>query len=207
MTPPDDEDITRLLNDFSNGDQDAFERIIPIVYQELHRIAERHMNRERDGHTLQPTALINEIYLRLFNKKIEYNDREHFLATTSLILRRLLVDHSRRINADCRQGKLIKIPLEEALDSPAEPRYDLVALNDALSDFERLNPRASKVVEMRFFGGFQLSEIAEVLGVSLATVKRDWSFAQVWLYIQLSERTEDTGAPRHPHPTENFSDS
>jgi len=207
MTSPDDEDVTRLLNDFSRGDPEAFDRIIPIVYQELRQIAERHMCRERADHTLQPTALISEIYLRLFNKKIEYSDREHFLATASRLMRRLLVDHYRRIHADRRQGRLIKIPLEEAIECPAAPRCDLVALNDALSDFEGLSPRASKIVEMRFFGGFQLNEIADALGVSLATVKRDWSFAQVWLYSQLSERSEDFGASRHLHTAGDLSDS
>jgi len=185
MPDPDINDTTRLLNGFSNGDADAAARMIPIVYQELHQIAERLMRGERPDHTLQPTALINEIYLRLFNERIEYNNRAHFLAIASRLMRRLLVDNSRRRGAVRRQGNRIKIPLDEILDLPQEARHDLVALNDVLSDFERLRPRASQVVEMKFFGGFQLEEIAEALDISPATVKRDWEFAQVWLYDRL----------------------
>ncbi|HKQ73772.1 MAG TPA: sigma-70 family RNA polymerase sigma factor [Blastocatellia bacterium] len=182
------ENTAQLLNDFSNGDADAAARLIPIVYHELRQIAEWHMSRERTDHTLQPTALVNEVYLRLFNERIEYSDRGHFLAVASRIMRRLLVDHSRRLKAERRQGDRIRIPIDEVIHSPQETRQDLVALNDALSDFGRLHPRASQVVEMRFFGGFQLEEIADALGISLATVKRDWSFAQIWLYSQLQSQ-------------------
>jgi len=182
------ENTTQLLNGFSNGDADAAARLIPIVYQELRQIAEHRMSRERPDHTLQPTALVNEVYLQLFNEGIEYRDRGHFFAVAARVMRRLLVDHSRRLKAERRQGGRIKIPIDEVLDSTQEARQDFVALNDALSDFERLHPRASQVVEMRFFGGFQLEEIADALGISLTTVKRDWEFAQVWLYSQLQSQ-------------------
>lgn len=189
MLDSDTNDTTRLLNGFSNGDADAGARMISIVYQELHQIAERLMHGERPDHTLQPTALINELYHRLFDKKIEYHDRAHFIALASRLMRRLLVDNSRRRSAVRRQADRIKIPLDEILDLPQDARHDLVALNDALSDFQLLNPRASQVVEMKFFGGFQVEEIALALEISPATVKRDWDFAQVWLYDQLKDNS------------------
>ena len=195
MPDLDTHDTTVLLNGFSNGDTDAAARVISIVYTELHQIAERLMHRERPDHTLQPTALVNEIYLRLFDERIEYNNRAHFLAIASRLMRRLLVDHHRRRKAERRQGDRIKVPMDEIPESPLRTRDDLDALHNALSDFERLHPRAGKVVEMRFFGGFQLEEIATALNISEATVKRDWGFAQVWLYSQLNQNGKYPESP------------
>lgn len=187
VTQTDSTDTTLLLNLFSNGDAEAAEVLIPMVYRELRQIAERYMSHERPDHTLQPTALVHEVYMRLFEKKIEYSNRGHFLAVASQMMRRLLIDHSRRLHSDRRQGDRQKLSLDE-IPEPTTMQPELVIdLHDALSGFAKLHPRASRVVEMRFFGGFQLDEIAAALDVSLATVKRDWDFAQVWLVGQLTD--------------------
>lgn len=179
-------DTTQLLNQFSNGDAEAAGRLIPLVYEDLRQMAEWYMKQERKGHTLQPTALVNEVYLRLFQKKVEYARREHFFAVASQVMRHLLVDYSRRIRAARRQGERHKISLDEIPDPQLPVREDLVRLHEALQDFERLHPRAGRVVEMRFFGGFHIEEIAQALDTSPATVKRDWEFAQAWLHRYLA---------------------
>jgi RNA polymerase sigma factor (TIGR02999 family) len=183
------DEITQLLADFRNGDHEAATRVMEIVYNELRQIARRYMQDERADHTLQPTALVHEVYIRLFGENvIEYQNCGHFFVVVSKTMRRLLVDHARRRHADRRLGDRIKLPLDEIADLPLEIDDGLVALDDVLSDLERLDPHMSQIVELRFFGGLTIKEVAESLKISEATVKRDWEYAKVWLYHQLSSK-------------------
>ncbi len=179
-------EITRLLTAYRAGNPAAAEELIGLVYQELRQLARQYLRHERADHTLQPTALVHEVYLRLFGKgALEYQDRGHFFTIASRQMRRILVDHARTKQAARRAGDLIKVPLEELAETPQTINQDLAALDAALTDLERLYFRTSQVVELRFFGGLTEQEIAAVLGISTATVKRDWEFAKVWLYSQL----------------------
>jgi RNA polymerase sigma factor (TIGR02999 family) len=177
---------TELLLAWSNGDTDAFDQLVPLVHAELHRLARLHMRRERQGHTLQPTALVNEAYLRLIKlKTIRWQDRAHFLAMSARIMRRVLVDFARARRNEKRGGGMPKTTFDEALPISGEPGKDLVALDEALTALETVHPRKSQVVELRFFGGLSLEETAVALDVSIDTVKRDWRFAKLWLLRQL----------------------
>ncbi|MGI8745373.1 MAG: sigma-70 family RNA polymerase sigma factor [Bryobacteraceae bacterium] len=189
------DDISELLRAWSEGDQSALEELMPIVYDELRRLAHRHMKRERPGHSLQTSALVNEAYLRLVNyKRMQWQDRAHFFAVSAQLMRRILVDHARRRNVK-RGGGARHLSLEQAAlvggDRAADPSGDLVALDDAMNALARLDPRKVQVVEMRFFGGLSVGETAEVLKVSPATVRREWSTAKVWLYRELGGGTDD----------------
>jgi len=182
-------EITQWLADFRNGDHEAATRLMEIVYNELRQIARRYMRDERTGHTLQPTALVHEVYIRLFGENvIEYQNCGHFFVVASKTMRRLLVDHARRRHADRRSGDRIKLSLDDIVDLPLDIDNSLVALNDVLSDLERFDPHMSQIVELRFFGGLTVKEVAESLKISEATVKRDWEYAKVWLYSQLSSK-------------------
>ena len=186
MTTP---DITRLLRAWRDGDSAGLEKLAPWVYDELRRIARHHMRRELPGNTLQPTALVNEAYLRLMDaQKIDWRDRTHFFAVASRIMRRVLVDAARTRLADKRGGGAPRAVFDEAIDTAAERGVDLVALDDALDALEAVHPRKAQVVELRFFSGLVADEIAEVLGISTYTVTRDWTFARTWLKAELSER-------------------
>jgi RNA polymerase sigma factor (TIGR02999 family) len=177
---------TELLLAWSGGDPDAFAQLVPLVHAELHRLARLHMRRERQGHTLQPTALVNEAYLRLIKlETIRWQDRAHFLAMAARIMRRVLVDFARARRNDKRGGGISKTSFDEALHISREPGTDLVALDDALGALAAVHPRKSQVVELRFFGGLSLEETAVALDVSIDTVKRDWRFAKLWLLRQL----------------------
>jgi RNA polymerase sigma-70 factor, ECF subfamily len=179
-------DVSKLLRAWSGGDQGALERLTPIVYDELHRLARRYMRRERPGHSLQTTALVNEAYMRLADyKRIEWQDRAHFLAVSAQVMRRILVEHARRHNLK-RGGDVQRVSLEEAAVLGGDRPADLVALDDAMNALARLDRRKMQVVEMRFFGGLSVEETAEVLKVSPVTVKRDWSTAKLWLYRELA---------------------
>lgn len=181
-------DVTEILREWRGGDKSAAERLFPLVYDELKRQARVFLNRERAGHTLQPTALVHEAYLRLVDQTVlNADNRRHFFAIASQLMRRILVDHARRYNAEKRGGAAQRFSLEELDFLPEQAAGDLLSLHDALEKLEALDARKSQVVDMRFFGGMMESEIAEVLGVSEKTVHRDWKFAKLWLYRELSE--------------------
>jgi len=184
-------DISKLLRAWSGGDRNALERLTPIVYDELHRLARRYMRRERPGHSLQTTALVNEAYLRLVDyKRMQWQDRAHFFAVSAQVMRRILVEYARRHNLK-RGGGVQHVSLEEAAVVGGGRATDLAALDDAMNSLARLDPRKVQVVEMRFFGGLSVEETAEVLKVSPLTVMRDWSTAKAWLYRELSGGAAD----------------
>jgi RNA polymerase sigma factor (TIGR02999 family) len=182
-------DISVLLRAWTGGDQGALERLTPIVYQELHRLARRYMQGERTGHSLQTTALVNEAYTRLVDyKRMQWQDRAHFFAVSAQLMRRILVEHARRRNLK-RGGGVQHLPLEAAATVAGEDDTDLVALDDAMNTLARIDPRKVQVVEMRFFGGLSVEETAEVLKVSAVTVKREWKAARAWLFRELTGET------------------
>ena len=178
-------DVTALLQAWSDGDRGALDRLTPIVYDELRRLARRYLRRERTGHSLQTTVLVNEAYVRLVDyKRMQWQNRAHFFAVSAQLMRRILVEHARRHNLK-RGGGLQHVSLEEAGEVGGGRPTDLVALDDAMNALARLDPRKARVVEMRFFGGLSVEETAEVLNVSPVTVMRDWSTARAWLYREL----------------------
>jgi RNA polymerase sigma factor (TIGR02999 family) len=178
--------ITLLLNEMQRGDQHAGEQAVGLVYRELHHIASRQLRREGPGHTLVATALVNEAYLRLSNgHPLEIQNRGHFFAIASQQMRRILIDHARAKNAYRRGGGSVQVSLDEARAASALPDLDVLLLDQALTDLEQVDPRAAKVVELRYFGGYTDKEIVEALGVSLATVRRDWEFARCWLFDRI----------------------
>ena len=178
---------TELLLAWSDGDHAALDQLVPLVYGELRRIARLHLGRERTGHSLQPTALVNEAYLRLIDiKRIEWQNRQHFFAVAARVMRRLLVDSARARRVHKRGGGVEKAPLDEALVISNEPQRGLVELDDALSALAAVDARKAQVVELRYFGGLSVEETAATLEVSTATVMRDWRLAKVWLLRELS---------------------
>src|SRR5262245_46094386 len=180
------QDVTDLLRRWSGGDKRALEKLVPLVYQELRRLAQYHLARERSGHTLQSTAIVHEVYLRLCSAdEPEWQDRAHFFAVAARMMRRILVDHSRRVGAEKRGGGAIHTPLDEALSLPIEKGVDLAALDNALEALGKFDERKCQVVEMRFFAGLHAKEIAAVLKTTEATVRRDWIIAKSWLYRYL----------------------
>jgi RNA polymerase sigma-70 factor (ECF subfamily) len=183
MTAPSPRDITEMLIDWSNGDREALDSLIPVVDRELRRQAARHMRRERSGHTLQTTDLIHEAYLRLVDQKqVRWQNRTHFFAVAAQLMRRILVDHARRRHRAKRGGSGIALPLEEGLVVAAEkPEADLLALDEALTRLAALDVRQSQIVELRCFSGLSIEETAAVLGVSATTVKDDLNMAKAWL--------------------------
>jgi RNA polymerase sigma factor (TIGR02999 family) len=183
-----DLDITSLLVDWNNGDKSAMERLLPLVEKELHRLAHAYMRREDPNHTLQTTALINETYLRLVDqRKVQWQNRAHFFGIAAQIMRRILLNYARDQNRQKRGGKTIHVSLSEALIMPAEKDREIIALNDALNRLEEVDARKAKVVELRFFGGLTVEEVAEVLQVSDITVMRDWKFAKAWLAREMAD--------------------
>ena len=181
--------MSGLLRAWSDGNRDALDKLTPIVYDELHRLARRYMSRERPGHSLQTTALVNEAYMRLVDyKDMQWQNRAHFFAVSAQLMRRILVEHARRHNLK-RGGGVQHVSLEETAIVGADRAADLIALDDAMVALARLDPRKVQVVEMRFFGGLSVEETAEVLSVSSVTVMRDWSTAKAWLYRELAGGT------------------
>jgi RNA polymerase sigma-70 factor (ECF subfamily) len=179
-------DVSKLLLAWTGGEQSALDKLTPIVYRELHRLARRYMKGERTGHSLQTTALVNEAYLRLVDyKRMQWQNRAHFFAVSAQVMRRILVEHARRRNLK-RGGAVPHVSLDEAVQVGGRKPADLVASDDAMNSLARLDPRKVQVVEMRFFGGLSVEETAEVLKVSPVTVMRDWSTAKAWLYRELS---------------------
>ncbi len=180
-------DMTQLLRRWHGGDKEALDTLMPIVVAELRRIARGHFARETASHTLQPTALVNEVYLRLVDaERIEWQGRAHFFGISARLMRRVLVDHARGRRTAKRGGGVHKTALEVDRLAPASREVDLLALDDALEEMSRTNPEGSRIVEMRYFTGLTLGEIAEVMGVSRSTVKRKWLAARLWLHHELS---------------------
>jgi RNA polymerase sigma factor (TIGR02999 family) len=186
MAAPTDVDITQLLRELSRGQPDALNRLIPVVYGELRRVAERQLRHERSDHTLSPTALVHEVYLKLLHlKQVHWRNRAHFFAMAARLMRRILIDHARTRKREKRGGEAIRVPLQEALHMPVEQAEDLLALDEALTRLEAHNARQCRVVECRCFAGLSVQETAEALRTSVTTVKRDWAFSRAWLNHQL----------------------
>jgi RNA polymerase sigma factor (TIGR02999 family) len=184
-----DQSISALLAQLSGGKREVEERLIPLVYSELRRVVARLMRRERANHTLQPTALVNEAWLRLVEQpEVNWKNRAHFFGVASLVMRQILVDHARRRKADKRGGTQQQVTLEEPLIAAANNSVDVLALHELLERLNDFDPRASRVVEMHFFGGLSFEEMAEVLHVAVRTVKRDWHMARAWLRDELSRK-------------------
>jgi RNA polymerase sigma-70 factor, ECF subfamily len=188
---PDNAHVSRLLRDWGNGDRAALDRLTPIVYEELRRLARRYMRGERPGHSLQTTALVNEAYMRLVDYKgMQWQNRAHFFAVSAQLMRRILVEHARRHNLK-RGGGVRHVSLDDTAIVGGDRAADLVALDDAMDALAGLDARKARVVEMRFFGGLSVEETAEVLKVSSVTVMRDWSTAKAWLYRELTGGKND----------------
>jgi RNA polymerase sigma-70 factor, ECF subfamily len=178
--------VTRLLREWSEGDAAAVEKLLPLVHEELRRLARRYMRRERPGHTLQTTAVVNEAYLRLVDQQgADWRNRAHFFAVSAQAMRHILVDYARRKYSSKRGGVARKVTLDEAAVASTERAAELVALDQAMQGLAEIHPRRCKVVELRYFAGLNNREAAEVLGVSDVTVERDWRFARAWLYREL----------------------
>ncbi len=199
--------ITELLTAAQNGDPEAVNELFTLVYQELRQMAQHYLRQERPNHTLQATALVHEVYLRLFNgQKVEMRNRAHFFGIAATQMRRILVDHARRKQARRRNVSQSEESLGNLAEAPPVSAEELSALDKALTEFSRHYPRAGRVVELRYFGGLTEAEAAEVLGISISTLKREWGFAKVWLLRQLSsaepcEAGETTrGSAIHPQP-------
>lgn len=186
MNTPTPGAVTELLRAWSDGDDAALEQLIPLMETELRRLARGYMGRERQGHTLQTTALVNEAFLRLTDaRQVRWQDRAHFLGISARLMRRVLVDYARRRGFKKRGGGAQRVTLHEALATASDPALDIVALDRALEALEKSDPRKSRIVELRFFGGLSVEETAEVLKVSTDTVKRDWRLAKLWLLREL----------------------
>ena len=182
--------LTELLSDWQQGDQSALNKLTPLVYDELRRIAHRYVQRENYGHTLETTALVNEAYLRLAGqKKIDWQNRSHFFAFTAQVMRHILIDHARRRHYVKHGGNVQRVSLAEAEAMSQERARELVAMDEALDELAEFDPRKSRVVELRYFGGLDLEETAEVLEVSIMTVRRDWRAAKAWLYRRMKDET------------------
>ncbi|MFP5246819.1 MAG: sigma-70 family RNA polymerase sigma factor [Thermoanaerobaculia bacterium] len=175
-------EVTQLLRDWSAGSVGARDELLALVYEPLRQIAERHLYREREGHTLQPTALVHELYLKLVDqRRVAWADRTHFFAVAAQVMRRILVDHARRRKSDKRGGGVTPVTIGAALDIAAEENFDVVALDVALENLEKVYPQQAKIVELRFYAGLTIDETAEALRVSPATISREWTMARAWL--------------------------
>ena len=182
------QNITHLLKEWSDGDERALDRLTPLVYEELRQQAARYLRRERTGHTLQTTALINEAYLRLIDaRNVHWQSRAHFFAIAANVMRRVLVDHARRRDAEKRGGAQLRLTLDEKLVVAPTTDVDVLAIDEALNKLSTIDPQQALVVELRFFSGLSVEETAAALGVSPATVKRDWSVARAWLRREIGE--------------------
>ncbi|HUJ22600.1 MAG TPA: sigma-70 family RNA polymerase sigma factor [Bryobacteraceae bacterium] len=181
--------LTQLLVEWGNGDHQALEKLTPLVYQELKRLASSYLRRERRDHTLESTALVHEAWLRLFDQRqVRWQNRAQFFGIAAEMIRRILIDHARSRQAAKRGDGALKLSLDEALGTPDRRDFDLMALDDALQDLAKLDPQQGRLVELRYFAGLSIEESAEVLGISPATVKREWTAAKAWLYRELSAR-------------------
>lgn len=188
MSESNTQEVTELLQKWSGGDADALEQLTPVIYSELYRIAKRYMNRERDGHTLQTTALVNEAYMRLIDwKTARWENRAHFFGVSAQLMRRILVDFARKRPKISENEAARHVSLEEAFTVTTEKTADLVALDEALIELAKFDERKAKIVELKFFGGLSVEETAEVIKVAPITVMREWQKAKAWLYRELSQ--------------------
>ena len=185
-------ELTQLLAAWGKGDQSALDKLFPLVHAELRRIARRQMSHERPGHTLQATALVNEAYLKLAGQEgFEWQNRAHFFAVCAQVMRHILIDHARAHARDKRGGGAVQVSLEEAALINGQPPEDLLALDEALRNLERVDPQKGKLVELRYFGGLSIEETAEVLNISPRTVRREWRRSKAWLYRMITEGSAD----------------
>lgn len=190
------EDVTQLLAAWGNGDKSALDKLLPLVHAELRRIARRQMSQERDGHTLQATALVNEAYLRLAGQEsFEWHNRAHFFAVCAQVMRHVLIDHARAHARDKRGGGAVQVSLEEAAAFAGQPAERFLALDEALSVLESVDPQKGKIVELRYFGGLSIEETADLLDISPRTVRREWQRSKAWLYRLITEGTADETRP------------
>jgi RNA polymerase sigma factor (TIGR02999 family) len=187
VTASSSKEVTQLLLDCRDGNKEALDRLMPLVYDELRRLAKSYMRRERPDNTLQPAALVNEAYLRLIDQRdVRWQNRAHFFGIAAQLMRRILVDRARSHHAVKRGGDGERVPLNEAvISAPTRPDVDLISLDDALAKLTEIDPQQSRIVELKFFGGLTVEEIAEILKISPATVKRDWSLAKAWLHREI----------------------
>jgi RNA polymerase sigma-70 factor, ECF subfamily len=182
-------DITQLLRKFIDNREEVANELLPLIYDELKRIASNYLRRERSNHTLQPTALVHEAYLKMIDiTQVSWQNKAHFLGVAANQMRRILVDYARQHNAEKRGGEFHILTLNEEIDKAIEQSTDLIALDDALNELAKMDPVKAKLVELRYFGGLSVEETAEVLGVSAITVKRHWRMTKAWLYGQLSKK-------------------
>ena len=182
-------EVTVLLHALRQGDRGAGDKLFPLVYSELHRLARAYMRRERPNHTLQPTALINEAYMRLAQASVDWQNRAHFIGVAATAMRRILVDHARAHMAAVRGGEFQQVEWTEALGLPAERSEELIALDEALHQLEKLDARQAKLIELRYIGGLSFEEAADVLEISPRTAKRDWAMARLWLFRVMKRKT------------------
>ena len=190
MTAPSQHDVTRLLDSLRGGDRAALDVLFPLVYDELRRLARRHLARERPGHTLDSVALVNEAYLRLVDQRnVKWNNRAHFFAIAAQMMRRILVDYARSHLYAKRGGGAVHVSLDQVGLASNEPTAEVTALDEALTKLESIDPQQARVVELKFFGGLTIKETAEVLGISVDMVKREWSTARAWLYREMTGNT------------------
>lgn len=181
-------EVTQLLLNWSEGDEQALDALMPVVFDELRRIASSYFDRERVDHTLQPTALVNEVYLRLIDRrKVHWKNRAHFFGFAAQMMRRILVDHARRHRAAKRGDGIPALSFEEALGVPDQDQPDLVALDEALTELAKIDARQSRIVELKYFAGLTIEEIAEVVKTSPTTVKREWRLARLWLFREIDQ--------------------
>jgi RNA polymerase sigma factor (TIGR02999 family) len=186
LDEPATENVTRLLIELTGGNRTAVDSLLPLIYDELRALAARYLRKERRDHTLQPTALVNEAYLRLVDQtRVNWRNRAHFIGVAAQMMRRILVDHARQHNAEKRGSDFQKLSLDENIDKAAERSAEIVALNDALKELARFDEQKSRIVELRYFGGLTVEETAEVLGVTPITIKRHWRLTKAWLYGKL----------------------
>lgn len=182
--------VTGILVRLSDGDRDAVNDLLPLVYEELRRLAGNYLRQERSDHTLQPTALVNEAYLKMVDiNQISWQNKAHFVAVAANQMRRILVDHARRRNAFKRGGEFHILTLNDEIDKAADETTELIELDDALTELARMDALKAQIVEMRYFGGLTMDEVAEVLGVSVITVKRHWKMTKAWLYGRLAKNS------------------
>lgn len=192
MEPPPAQEVTQLLVAWGNGDEIARDRLIPLVYEELRRLAHRYMKHESPGHTLQTSALVNEAFLRIIDQReIKWKNRAHFYGIAAQMMRRILVDYARQRRYAKRGGGVLQLSLNEALTVSSEPAGEVLHLHETLLRLAQLDLRKSQIVELRFFGGLSIEETAEVLSVSPGTVMRDWTFAKAWLRREMSSNSLD----------------
>ena len=192
MNKPPPNEITERLIAWGAGDRAALDQLLPVVYQELRRMAGNYLRQENPGHTLQPTALVHEAWLRLIDQaRVDWRNRAQFFGVAAQMMRRILVDHAKSKHREKRGGDAVKLSLDDAINLSRERAADLLALDDALDELTRVDERKSRVVELRYFGGFTVEEIAQILEVSPETVMRDWKLAKAWLYQQIRQEADE----------------